>query len=226
MGNGDQDENIKKFLSGFAKGFDAYYENIEQTTLEYKKKVCFQRDELKEKSTTPIYLTILLIIYCFIAGTFYVFIKIPQGKIYLWSDWVFYFQIYLTMWAVLPLFTGIHQNYTLGIEKMSLHATKISNKSLFLICVAMLWSYFELNDSRIIFWWLSFSMHFVFLRFLIHLHPLIFYFLTRIPARMSKLIGPIFLLAYGAGIIVSYKIRMEIFFHHVRVGLVLLSVVA
>lgn len=125
----------------------------------------------------------------------------------------------------MPLVTGIHQNYTLGIEKLSHHAKKISNKGLYVILAAVVWKYFELNDSRVIFWWLSFSIHFVFLRFLIHLHPLVFYFLTRIPAKYRKIVGSLFLAAYFGGAIASYKLRMEILFHHFRIGLVLLSVV-
>ena len=180
---------------------------------------------LKESAPFPFYLAAIISVYCFIGGVFYVFIKIPQGKIYFWSDWVFYIQVYLTIWAVLPLYSGIHQNYTLGIEKLSHHALKISNKSLYVVLVMMVWKYFDLDDSRIIFWWLIFSVHFVFLRFLIHLHQLVFHFLTRVPSRTKIIMGSIFFLAYFGAVVLSGKHKLEILFHYQRLGLVFLAVI-
>lgn len=179
---------------------------------------------MRESVPFPFYLGIVITVYCFLAGSLYVFVKGPQGRIFVWSDWLFYSQVYLTGWALMPLVLGIHENYTKGTQKMSHHASKISYKVLYMGVVIMIWRYFSLNDSRVVFWWLSVTIHYTLVRFMCHVHPLVFLFLTRVSLLAKKVMATTFFVAYFGGIFVSYTLRMEILFHHFYIELIVIAI--
>lgn len=218
------DDNISQFLNGIEKGFKDAQQHVEEEKRKYKIAMKKSKDKIKEETPFPKLLAGFITVYCFLGGILYNYIKVPQMTASsVWTDWVFYFQVYLTFWILIPLYSGIHSNYTEGTKKLSSFAKKVVNKIIFISVGMLIWNYFGLTETRWLPWWLLFFMHFAFLRMFIYLHPLAFNFLTRINSKLVYPMAGTFLLAYFGGILLSTKFKKELLFHHNQISLLIMG---
>lgn len=178
---------------------------------------------MKESTPFPFTFAAILVIYCFIAGCMYNYVKAPLFYHNCWTDWVFYFHIYLTCWVVIPLFVGIHDNYTKGVNTMDSSAVKVVHKTIFMAFVMLVFNYLGLNPNRWLIWFMLLLVNYTLLRMFIHLHPLVFNFLTRINSKYVKPAALVFLLAYFGGIFLSTSLKSELKFFYNEVSLAILS---